>query len=443
MEPIDYNSPLGISKKEWTKVLGVNLALLLIVYAVALVCTLCGSDLFILRFFNERLDAIETFLRGYDLFWLVQIPIAGIEEAIICSYVAKKKPSVPLFGIYVSVYYGICTVLYFTTHSVPAFLTTALGISACIAYCVFYCIKMKSGKYVLHCFLRMLIAVAMSFAINEAIALFRTRCFDLWLVYSSSFVMALSIEYDIALALALGFLTLVIPWEKGGNETWTSRPVGGSSPTSTKCSPKNSKTAKINLTPKQRKKIFILKAKVIAIQTVALVVIAFVPIVSGRGIEFSLMYVAFIVTRMILGFSRSLHFKSELSCVTVGALTFWAVTFLAPNVAVSIIMSLVYGCALALGFRLYWELHDLMMYKKAAKTDRYAMFYTAFKANLDPRHIKAIMIMRGHSDPHEIKMVQMYMAKEKVDYIAEYTGEPVRSLDRKLTTLAEELYSRR
>lgn len=36
-EPIDYNSPLGISKREWTRVLGVNLALLLAVYAVAFI----------------------------------------------------------------------------------------------------------------------------------------------------------------------------------------------------------------------------------------------------------------------------------------------------------------------------------------------------------------------------------------------------------------------
>lgn len=47
-EPIDYNNPLGISKREWTMVLGVNLALLLIVYVVALVCTLNGSDFFLL-----------------------------------------------------------------------------------------------------------------------------------------------------------------------------------------------------------------------------------------------------------------------------------------------------------------------------------------------------------------------------------------------------------
>lgn len=186
-----------------------------------------------------------------------------------------------------------------------------------------------------------------------------------------------------------------------------------------------------------------LKARVIAIQTVALIVIAFVPAFSGRGIEFTIMYIAFCVTRLILGFSHSLHFKSELSCVTIGALTFWGVTFLAPSAAVSIIVSLVYGCALALGFRLYWELHDLMMYRKAAKTDRYAMLFVAFKGNLDPRHIKGIMRLKGYADDGEIRMIQMYMAREKIEYIAEYRNEPSRSVDRRLTEIAEDLYGKR
>lgn len=187
----------------------------------------------------------------------------------------------------------------------------------------------------------------------------------------------------------------------------------------------------------------LLKAKVIVVQTVALVIIAFVPIFIGKGTEFALMYLAFCLTRMILGFSHSLHFKSELVCVTVGALTFWGLTYLAPSAEASIIMSLVYGAALAIGFRVYWELHDLMMYRKAAKTDRYAMLYTSFKGNLDPRHIKALMRFRGRNEPKDIEAVQMYMAKEKIDYIAERLKEPTRSIDRRLSEIADDLYSKR
>lgn len=124
-EPIDYNNPLGISKREWTKVLGINLALLLLVYVIALICTLCGNDLFLLRFYNERLNEIEAFLSPRDLLWTVKIPIAAIEEVIFCSYVAKKKPSLYMFLAYCGVYYLICTVIYFTSTggSDPAYAT--------------------------------------------------------------------------------------------------------------------------------------------------------------------------------------------------------------------------------------------------------------------------------------------------------------------------------
>jgi hypothetical protein len=42
--PVDYNAPLGISKREWALVLGANIALLLIVYSIATAFTLCDSD---------------------------------------------------------------------------------------------------------------------------------------------------------------------------------------------------------------------------------------------------------------------------------------------------------------------------------------------------------------------------------------------------------------
>ena len=96
-----------------------------------------------------------------------------------------------------------------------------------------------------------------------------------------------------------------------------------------------------------------------------------------------------------------------------------------------------------MGFRLYWELHDLMMYRRASKTDRYAMLYTAFKGNLDPRRICGVMRMKGITDEDEIKAIQMYMAREKVDYIAQWMGVPLRTIDRRLTEIAEELYEKR
>lgn len=44
---------LGITRREWTLVLGANLAILLIAYAIALACTLSGSDFFLLNVHSE------------------------------------------------------------------------------------------------------------------------------------------------------------------------------------------------------------------------------------------------------------------------------------------------------------------------------------------------------------------------------------------------------
>ena len=179
------------------------------------------------------------------------------------------------------------------------------------------------------------------------------------------------------------------------------------------------------------------------IQTIGLAVIAALPWFAGRPVEFALVYVSFCFTRIVLGFNRSLHYKSELSCITIGALTFWALTFLTPSAEASIILSLCYGAGLALGFRLYWELHDLMMYRKAAKTDRYAMFYTAFKGDISPKHINGVMRAKGFTDKDEIEMVQMYMQRLKVEYIADYMNFARITIEKHLTELAERLYEKR
>jgi len=88
-DPIDFDSPLGISKREWIKVLGANLALLLVVYVVALICTLCGSDLFLLNFHSDDLQRIEETLRGWGIYPVVQAALSTIEMGIVASYIAK------------------------------------------------------------------------------------------------------------------------------------------------------------------------------------------------------------------------------------------------------------------------------------------------------------------------------------------------------------------
>lgn len=438
-DPIDFESPLGISKREWVKVLGVNLALLLIVYAVALICTLCGSDMFLLNFHSDDLQRIEETLWSWNIYPLITIAYATIETCVMASYV-KREIVKWYFPVLLFATKAIVNVIFTACGAtLPSFLPTAINAVFLLIVAIVRCRKEKWWKVLI----RISIALAASLLLNELIGVFRTKFIGFWkLDYSSSALFALSIEYILALVLTLEFLALLITWEKGEKACNQNPDAGGSSPTLKKWSRKNS-PQKNNLSPKLKRKIALLKAKVIAIQTVALVIVAALPLLAGRPVEFSLLYASFCLTRIILGFSHSVHFKSELACTTIGALTFWGLTFLAPSAEASIIMSLVYGAGLALVFRLYWELHDLMMYHKAAKTDRYAMFYTAFKGNLDPRHIRGVMRLRGFIDEDLIKAVQMYMAKEKVDYIAQWMNMPLRSVDRKLTETADAIYRMR
>lgn len=443
-EPVDYRNPLGISKREWTKVLGVNLALLLIVYTIALITTLSGNDFFLLNFHSEDLARIETTLRGWGIYPLVQTAFSTVETTIIASYVAKTKPkwwyAVGYFGVFVA----LNLILTATIGFVPSWITLVLGFVTCL---VAVLVKGRDKRNILVSSARYLIALVVSLGLNEVIAIFRTKAASLWQKdIGNSWAFVLNIEYFLALALAFGFLTLLIPWEKGEKQCQMSPIAGGSSPTLTKSSRKNSLNAKQNLSnlpPRIRRRLRWTKIKVISIQTIAIIVIAALPWFAGKPVEFSLVYASFCLTRVILGFNRSLHFKSELSCVVIGALCFWGLTYLSPSVEVSIILSLVYGAGLALGFRLYWELHDLLVYKRASKNDRYAMLFVVFKGNVEARHIRGVMLAKGYRDEDEIKIVQLYMQKEKVEWIAQYMCFAKITIEKKLTEIATALYQQR
>ena len=237
----------------------------------------------------------------------------------------------------------------------------------------------------------------------------------------------------------LGLLAIAVPWHgRKGAKTWeTTWAAGGFSTTST------NKPLKNSLTDEQKRRLRRLKTRVFVVQSLALVFVFSFPILVGKPVEFSLAYVSFCLTRLVLGFSRSLHFKSELACIVTATFVFWLVTLLTPNVEASIISSLLYGAGVALGFRLYWELHDLMMYRRASKTDRYAMLYVVFKGRLDDRHIRGVMRLKGHADDEEIRMVQMYMAKDKVEYIAEKLRYAKITIEKRLTDIASDLYKNR
>lgn len=430
----------GITKKEWTRVVGANLALLLIVYLIALVTTLCGSDFFLLKVDGGAIAELEGTLRSWNVLFLSPLVFSTIEETIIVSFVALSKPKFWWPLAYFSIYLALYLAFAFTLGSIPGWLSLAIGVPFALVIGLVGIRKdfRKWWKPVL----RLAIATAVSLFLNFIVFYFRTRLISLGTILPASQVFYLSVEYDLALALALGFIVLVAIREKGEIECQTHLAVGGSSPTSTKCSPKPLPKRNSQLPPSLLKKAKRMKAMTFAIQFAALIAVSLFPILVGKGTEFAIMYVSFCLTRLILGFRKSLHFKSEMLCISAGALAFWGLTLLIPSHEAVLIVSVAYGCGLALGFRLYWELHDLRLYRLASKSDRKAMLYCAFKGNVEPRHIKGVMKIRGYGD-REIRMVVSYMNGLKIEAIARDENYAKITVDKALTEIAEDLCSRR
>ena len=193
-DPIDFDSPLGISKREWTRVLGANLALLLLAYCVALVFTLCGNGAFLLNFENAQLESMETTLRSIGLYPIVHAVFSTVESTIIACYVSKAKPRWWLPVGYLAAYICLNVLFTQTTGSCPSWLSLALGILFCVIF-EFFKDGIKKPAKLWKPLLRLVIALAVSFALNGAISVFRNKAYDLFQIeIKNAAFFALSIE---------------------------------------------------------------------------------------------------------------------------------------------------------------------------------------------------------------------------------------------------------
>jgi hypothetical protein len=413
---------MQITKNEWTRIVGINLALLLVVYCAAIILTLCGNDYFALQFENPRLDEIEQTLRGWKIFPIVQGAFSSIETFIISLYVRNKKEKWWMPFSYFVFIISMNVILTYTIGYCPSYLTILSG----IVFCILVSIKQDKWWKIL---IRLIIAIGTSLLFNWMIVYFRTSMVKMFTIPDFPSAFCLLMEYDLALALALLFGHLIETREKG-NQGICQTPLiaGGFSRTSMKKSRKSSP----NLNPKTIKRLKLLKARTMVEQTLALVCIAFVPWLFGKEAEFALVYVSFCLTRLTLGFKKSLHFKDESKCIGIGALCFIGLSYLTPDIDSSIIFSLCYGSFFALGLRLYWELQNLRLYKKASKSDNYATLYVCFKGDLSHNHIFGMMKLWGFDD-ETIEIIYDYMQKDKLDYLALKYGMSVRTINYKIT----------
>jgi hypothetical protein len=382
---------MQITKREWIRIISVNLGLLCVVYAIAITLTHFG-----IKTFEIKSVDVPSVIEEWHLMPTISILFSTIEASIIGWFASRKIPKwyftigYVLFSIMINV----------TLTSVGVVVPGWIDLTLTIPYLFIVSYQRRPYWKVV---VDIAISIAISFLFNEAIGYFRTEIIGLYHYYDSSVFLPLSIEYDLALFMALKLAELIIGKEKEEDKVCR---IGldalGSSP---------------NLSPKIQKSIKLLKVRVAVEQTAALICIALVPIFFGKGIEFSLVFVSFTLTRLILGFKKSIHFASETKCIGIASLCFILISCLVPSVKVNIIFSFCYGAGFALALRLYWELRNLRIYKDNAKTDYYAEFAVLFKNDVSRLHVSAYMNLKGFDD-FDTETVCEFLEKTKIEAIA-------------------------
>lgn len=412
---------LYLTRKQWTNVFIAFSIMIIILYVIAMITSLCGSDYFILNYQNEQMNNIENFLNKYSLMPLVNWLFSTIEFVIILSFIIKKLPK----WYYVLVFYGLAMIVSAIFPTTP---TIFYQLYPFAFYLVIPIIEQlisnkksdyhKKFDFKLHALhlLKLFVAVCITYIFQVMIYVIKTGSwsFDNHVQpLATAFVYA--IEYDIALAVIL-FTILLYNREKGANKLWVmSHNHGGFSQTSKKQSLKSS--AKKNLTKAQKNKIRLFIFKVYLIQIGTFLLIMVIPFLLGKVVEFLVMYLSFCVVRYMLGFNYSLHFKKEAVCMTVGIVVFGTLSLVVPFFYVNLICAIIIGIALALILHFSYKYKGFYLFAKMAKPDKFAFLYTIFDGDISERHIMVICKHRG-LDNQQTSLIRDFMLGNKISYLA-------------------------
>lgn len=358
------NDSLYLTKPQWRKLFLATTIMVVALYIVAMVFSLCGSKYFILNYQNEQMDRIQNWLEKYNLSNVINSVFCAIEFFIIATFMVKKPPKwylvlafivLPLVPHYI---FGKLPDIYYSAYPFLFYLIAPL-------FCK------KFGKDYAFCLLRLLIAMVVVFILQIMIFIiksggltFETVIFPL----SSAFIYAL--EYDIALSIVLFTIALFSDKEKGDSKSWAiSHNVGSFSQTSKK------KSRKLSLTKAQKNRLFWLYAKFYLTQLGAFLLLMVLPFVLGKLFEFLMMYFAFALARCLLGFKYSLHFKKETLCITVGAVVFGILSLAVPFFYVVVIMAILLGVGLAVLLHLSYKYKGMFLFAQISKPDKFAELY--------------------------------------------------------------------
>ena len=431
MKIIKTDNPY-LTKDQWRKVFTAMSIMVIALYIVAMVFSLCGSKYFILNYQNEQMDRIEAFLRQYNLIALLQEAFMTVETFIILLFILNKRPKF----YYIIFAYAVPLIVAYSLGQMPSWLQTGICILIYILCPIveqLISTKRFSWKEYGKSMIRFAIAMAVTFILQLMIYIIKAGYFSVDNhIMNISAVFIYAIEYDIALLVILMTISLYINREKGDSRLWTSQPHCGFSQTSKKQSPKSS------LTKTQKTKLRLLYLRFYLTQLGAFLLLMVLPFLLGKVFEFLVMYTAFAVVRYILGFKYSLHYKKEALCITVGAVVFGILSLAVPFFYVVVIMAILLGVGLAILLHFSYKYKGFYLFNKISKPDKFAELYVLMDGDLSPHHVKIICHHRG-LDREETEIVSEFAEGNKKSYIAKKHNYSEKTIERKINEAIDKL----
>ena len=416
-----------LTRKQWKKVFLATTIITLCIYTIALICSLCGVDYFIIKYQNDQMDRIEKFLRTYRIYGLFNLLLTSIEFTILLGFVLKKIPNVlyvlSFFLVGLAGTLSFLPDLYFNIYPFAFYLVIPI---------IHQLIKTKKFSFKQYCFslIRVAIVVAVSFGLQGMILGIKAGYYDGLnhkLTLSAQFIY--EVEYLFALLIILYTIHLYLEREKGDSKLWAMESALGGSSQISKMQLQKSNLK--NLSKKQKNKLRLFYVKIYLIQLGTFLLVMILPFVCGKVLEFLLMYLSFAVVRALLGFKYSLHYKKEVMCVAISVIIFGILCLAVPFFYVDIILAVSLGVGLAIALHLSYKYEGLFIFAKVAKPDKFALLYTYFDGDLSELHVKSICFHKN-LDKDQTNLIWDYLQGDKISYLSNKYNYSLRMVNYKL-----------
>lgn len=437
MKLIKSDSPY-LNKDQWRKVFLAATIMTLVLYTVAMVCSLLGSKYFIMNYQNANMDNIENFFHKYSIYPLLANLFITLEFFIVLAFTLGKLPK----WYYILIFYALPLIIH---YSIGGFPNIVHSIYPFLFYLTIPLIeqykdtKHISGKLYLKQLIRLIVASIITFILQIIIFTIKDGHLSTdnhYLNLSSAFIY--SLEYDIALFVVLFTIQLYINREKGDRKVWTTgQPHGGSSQTTKTNSQKLSSLTK-SLSKTQKNKLKRFWIRFYLTQVLGFLLLMVLPFLLGKVIEFLTLYLSFAIARYILGFKYSLHYKKENLCITVGVIIFGVLSLTVPFFYVNMICAIAIGVLLAILLHLSYKYKSFYLFNKIAKPDKFALLYVFFDEDLSEPHVKRICKYKGLTDD-QVNLIVDYTQGNKITYLSNKYNYSLRMLIYKLDEAIDKL----